>query len=285
MMWLALSLLASPQAAVPAAPEESLFVQVAGVGRPVVLIPGLFGTAYAYRKLVPFLTENGYRSILVEPLGIGSSARYEEADYSLTAQADRIAHVLDTLDVRRAVVVAHSLGASIALRLAYRRPDLVGGVVSIEGGAAEAATTSSFRRWLSLAPLSKLFNGAALMQRMIHRDLIRSSADTSWISEDLVRSYVAGDLADFDATLDAYRGMARATEPEELRARLGEIHCPVILLIGGTPHKGGIPAEEVALLDSLLPSLSIDSVPDTGHFIQEENPRAVLAAVARLSVP
>ena len=127
-------------------PAESVAVTVTGTGDPVVLVPGLFGSAFGYRTLIPLLTDAGYRAIVVEPLGIGGSARPEHADYSLTAQADRIAAALDRLGVRHAVVVAHSLGASMAFRLAYRRPDLVAGIVSLDGGPAEGAATRAFRR-------------------------------------------------------------------------------------------------------------------------------------------
>ena len=65
-------------------------------------IPGLFGSRFGFRNVVPRLTEAGYRVIVIEPLGIGSSARPEGSDYSLTAQADRIAVVLDTLGVHAA---------------------------------------------------------------------------------------------------------------------------------------------------------------------------------------
>jgi len=37
--------------------------------------------------------------------------------------------------------VAHSIGASQALRMAYRHPERVKGVVSIDGGAAETAAS------------------------------------------------------------------------------------------------------------------------------------------------
>src|SRR5581483_2251687 len=120
-------------------PAESLEVTVVrgpAVAReaPVVLIPGLFGSAFAYRGVIPKLTAAGYRVIVIEPLGVGSSARPERADYSLTAQADRIATALDQLGVVGAIVVAHAVGASIAYRLAYRRPELVRGIVALEGG-------------------------------------------------------------------------------------------------------------------------------------------------------
>src|SRR5438128_2882142 len=134
------------------APAESLWVTVEGAGDPVVLIPGLFGSAFGYRRVLPGLVDAGYRTIVIEPLGIGTSARPEHADYSLTAQADRVAAALDRLGVGDAIVVAHSVGAAIAYRLAYRRPDLVRGVVSLDGGPAEAATTRGFRRAIQLAP-------------------------------------------------------------------------------------------------------------------------------------
>src|SRR2546426_7048592 len=60
---------------VSVAPAESLSVTVAGQGTPVVLIPGLFGSAFAYRTLVPQLTAAGHQAIVIEPLGIGGSAR------------------------------------------------------------------------------------------------------------------------------------------------------------------------------------------------------------------
>src|SRR2546428_9304353 len=93
-MWLlALALLADTvhTFSLALSPAESVAVTVTGTGDPVVLVPGLFGSAFGYRAVIPLLTDAGYRAIVVEPLGIGSSARQEHADYSLTAQADRIA--------------------------------------------------------------------------------------------------------------------------------------------------------------------------------------------------
>src|SRR2546426_1510347 len=65
---------------VPVAPTESLSVETAGRGAPVVLIPGLFGSAFGFRKLVPLLVGAGYRTIVIEPLGVGASARPERSE-------------------------------------------------------------------------------------------------------------------------------------------------------------------------------------------------------------
>ncbi len=105
-----------------------------GTGRPVAVIPGLFGASFTFRKVVPLLAARGFRPIVIEPLGTGFSSRPPDADYSLTAQSHRIAAVLDSLSPGPVLVLAHSLGAAIAFRLAVERPDLVGGIVSLEGG-------------------------------------------------------------------------------------------------------------------------------------------------------
>src|SRR2546430_15924478 len=86
-MWLlALLLLADTSRAfsIALAPAESVRVTVGGAGDPVVLIPGLFGSAFGYRSVLPRLVDAGYRTIVIEPLGIGTSARPQHADRSLT---------------------------------------------------------------------------------------------------------------------------------------------------------------------------------------------------------
>src|SRR3989442_3330887 len=189
---------------VPVAPTESLSVETAGRGDPVVLIPGLFGSAFGFRKLVPLLVDAGYRTVELEQLGRGAAARPEKANHSLTAQADRIAAVLDSLHVRSALVLAHSIGGSEAFRLAYRRPDLVRALLSIEGGPTEKAITPAFRRALRFAPWIKLFGGMRLIRRKIRGMLIDSSGDASWVTDSAGLGATAAARGRLDATLKAY---------------------------------------------------------------------------------
>jgi pimeloyl-ACP methyl ester carboxylesterase len=247
-----------------------------------VLIPGLFGSAFGFRTVVPLLNAVGYRTIIVEPLGIGSSARPEKANYSLTAQADRIAAVLDTLHVRDALVVGHSIGGAEALRLAYRRPDLVKGLVTIEGGPTETTMTPAFKHALRFAPWIKLFGGVRLVRRKVRSLLLASSGDARWVSEDVIYGYTAGAARNLDATLKAYLAMASAREKERLEPHLAEIRCPVRLLVGTARHDGSVPDYEVPLLERTLRSFALDSAPGAGHFVQEEQPEAVVRAVDRL---
>jgi len=267
---------------VPVAPAETLSVSVSGHGDPVVLLPGMFGAAFGFRQLNQLIVAEGFQAIVVEPLGIGRSGRPRDADYSLASQAARVAAVLDTLDLEHVTVIAHSVGAAIAYRLAVQRPDLVTGIISVEGGPAEAAATPGFRRMMRFAPLMRVFGGKDLVRRQVYQTLLAASGDRSWVNEEVVDGYTLDAARDFGATLDAYKGMAKSREPWSLASRLGEISCPVVLMLGTAPHNGAVPPEEIALLRDSLPDFTVDSVPGVGHYVFEEQPSAVIEAMARL---
>lgn len=285
MWWLFAVLLSEGAEARPivVAPAETLQVTTAGAGPPVVLVPGLFGSAFGFRTLTAALAGRGYRVVVVEPLGVGGSARPARADYSLTAQADRIAATLDSLHLRETLVVAHSLAAGMAFRLAYRRPDLVRGLVSLEGGPAETAASPGVRNAARMAPWVKTLGGVKLVRRKIRESLIEASGDPSWVSDEVVEGYTAAPARDLDATLLAFIRMAEAREAERLEPNLGRIHCPVRLVVGSAPHPGGVRPRDLALLSARLPEFAVDTVAGAGHHLHEERPDAVLGVVESMA--
>ncbi len=266
------------------APAETVHVEAwTGDGRPVAIIPGLFGAAFAFRKVTALLAAAGYRPIVIEPIGTGSSSRPETADYSLAAQSRRLAAVLDSLRAGPVLILAHSLGASMAFRLAIERPDLVGGIVSLEGGPTEEAMTPVFRRAMRYVPWVKLLGGMNLIRRKIRGMLLDASGDRSWITDGIVFAYTLGEARNLDAALKAFLAMSRAREPLKLVPRLADVVCPVTLMVGTARHDGDVPPQEVALLSQTLRSFVVDSESGAGHFLQEERPAAVVAAVQQLA--
>jgi len=285
VLLLTLSLLGAAQRPfVPVAPGETLHVESRpDSGRPIAIIPGLFGASFTFRKVVPLLVARGFRPIVIEPLGTGFSSRPEKADYSLDAQSHRLAAVLDSLRAGPVLVLAHSLGAAMAYRLALDRPDLVLGIVSLEGGPTEEAMTPMFRSAMRYVPWVKLFGGIKLIRRKIRGMLLDSSGDPSWVTDGVVLGYTLGEARNFDATLKAFLAMSRAHERRKLEPRLGNIACPVTLVVGTARHDGDVPPKEVALMNHAIRSFAVDSQVGAGHYIQEERPTAVVAAVEQLA--
>jgi pimeloyl-ACP methyl ester carboxylesterase len=267
---------------VPVTPRESLRVTIAGSGETVVLVPGLFGSAFGYRHLLAMLPAAGFRTVVIEPLGIGRSPRPKRADYSLTAQADRLDAVLESLGEPPAIVVGHSLGASMALRLAYRHPARVRALIVLDGGPAEQAATPGLRRAMRYAPWVRWLGGIKRIRPQMRKGLIAASGNPSWVTDRVMDGYTAGARADLDGTLLAFIAMAETREPERISPHLAEIRCPVRLVIGTAPHEGGVEPKQVQLLRDRLPDFSIDSIPGAGQYLFEEQPSSVVAIIRRV---
>jgi pimeloyl-ACP methyl ester carboxylesterase len=288
MLLLSLALFAGPVDSViirdiHVAPGEILRTTTVGTGQPLVLIPGIFGAAFGYRMLTGPLAQRGYQTIVIEPLGYGWSSHPKDADYSFSAQTGRVGRALDSLGVTRALVVAQSSGAAIAFRLAILRPDLVRGLLSIDGGPAESAATPGMRQAFKFGGgLVKFALDESKLRHDVRREIVKNSGDTTWVTDAVIRGYTAGQTADMSGSIDAFQRMSKSKEADSLADRLHLCAMPVRLLVGTVEHPSEVTHDQRQLLSTRLPNFIADSVAGSGQYIQEEQPAAVLAAVDRL---
>ena len=190
---------------------------------------------------------------------------------------------LDSLGVTQALVVAMSSGAAIAFRLAVVRPDLVRGLLSIDGGPAESAATVGMRQAFRFGGgLVKLALDESKLRHDVRREIVRNSGDTTWVTDAVIRGYTAGQAADMGGSIDAFQRMSKSKEEGSLADRLHECAMPVRLLVGTVPHPAEVTRDQREMLSTRLPDFRADSVPGSGEYIQEEQPAAVVAAVAGL---
>lgn len=125
-----------------------------GDGPVVVLLHGLAGSS---RELLPTAKAlDGYRVLLMDQRGHGLSSRIPE-DLSRTAFASDVVAVLEELvPGRRATSMGQSMGAHTAFLAAAARPDLVEGLVMLEGhvgGSADPSEASGIGRYFASWPL------------------------------------------------------------------------------------------------------------------------------------
>jgi pimeloyl-ACP methyl ester carboxylesterase len=267
------------------APAESLRVTVDGpaTGPAVVIIPGIVSPAYAYRRIIPPLVDAGMRTIVVEPLGTGSSSRPGKADYSYTTQAARVAAVLDSLQVSRAIVMGHVAGTSISLRLAVAHPELVRGLLLVEGTALESPAVPGVRNALKFAFIIRLFAGKGRVRKELRKGLVESSGDTTWVTDEVIEGYTEDGAGDIGAVLRALKGMQNSVEPDSLTPQLSRIHVPVRLLLGGAAHQGGPSQGRVLNLQRHLSNFSMRTVFGAGVHIQEEQPEVIVRELLDLN--
>ncbi|WP_228559554.1 alpha/beta fold hydrolase [Catenulispora pinisilvae] len=96
-----------------------------GTGPLVLLIHGFPEGWYSWRRQLPALAEAGYRAVALDVIGYGRSSKpADPAAYRMVELVEDNAAVVAALGERRAVVVGHDWGATIAANTALLRPDV-----------------------------------------------------------------------------------------------------------------------------------------------------------------
>lgn len=105
-----------------------------GSGDPLVLLHGNGSMIEDFESsgLIDLAAKN-YRVIVFDRPGFGHSNRPRNVVWTPDAQAELIQHALARLNASNAIVLGHSWGASVAVALALKYPDLVRGLVLASG--------------------------------------------------------------------------------------------------------------------------------------------------------
>ena len=104
-------------------------IEAGSSGPPVLMIHGASANAREFTWTLAPKLDQDFRVLMADRPGHGYSRRPPRAD-TLAVQAAQMAGVLEKLAPgEKAVVVGHSFGGAVALRLALDRPELVKGLV------------------------------------------------------------------------------------------------------------------------------------------------------------
>jgi pimeloyl-ACP methyl ester carboxylesterase len=126
-------------------------------GEPLVFLHGLGATSSTWVPTAQRVSTSGAACLVPDLLGFGSSMRMGTT-FDLDAQADAVLRLLDHHQVRRAHLVAHSWGGTVAAAVVQRAPErvarmtLVAPAVFTDVDSAKARFSQ--RSWLAKATLA-----------------------------------------------------------------------------------------------------------------------------------
>ena len=88
-------------------------------GEIVLLLHGQPSWSYLYRKMIPGLTDAGFRVIAMDHLGMGRSDKPTDIEYySYLRHSDRLERFIEALDLRDITVFVQDWGSLVGLRIA-----------------------------------------------------------------------------------------------------------------------------------------------------------------------
>jgi pimeloyl-ACP methyl ester carboxylesterase len=247
-----------------------------GEGPTLVLVHGFGGAASNWDALLPHL-DPGRRLIVPDLPGHGRSSPLPAVP-SLGPFADRLALLVDREDAWPAVVVGHSMGALVALRLARQRPEGVAALV-LAAAAGVTSATRGARVYLTIDALVRPGRLIARRRGAVARSArLRSAvfgywgaADPPALSPEAVEGLLAGSALHTDLT-----SVVAALVLEDPRPDLDRVRCPTLLLWGAQDRQTPL-SDAFDYARRLRAELRV--IPDCGHLLIAERPDACAHAV------
>ncbi|PPS91262.1 alpha/beta fold hydrolase [Streptomyces sp. MH60] len=250
--------------------------EVAGSGPLIVLAHGVGDSREAYRAVIPELVTAGYRVAAVDLRGCGESS----VDWPAWSRSDIAGDLLALIRHLGgpAVLVGHSVSGGAATIAAAREPSLVTSVVELAPFTRKQSIrlgdlrVRRFRRGMVRLLGAGLFGSLPLWRSYL--DVAYPGVKPADWTERL--GLIETRLRE-PGRMKAMQAMGRSA-PTDAGARLGDVRCPVLVVMGTLDPDWADPhAEGSAVVDALPSGLGrLEMIEGAGHYPHHQFPDRVV---------
>jgi magnesium chelatase accessory protein len=257
-------------------------VQRAGQGaRTLLMLHGTGASLHSFDALLPLLQDD-FLCLVPDLPGHGDSGRPRREQLTMSGMGRALAALLQVLKLQPDIVVGHSAGAALAVRMALDGLIAPRCIVAINGAFLPFGGPVA----PLLSPLARLLYA----QRWVPHLFARRAADAA-----VVRRLIEGTGSRLDAAgIQAYQrlmqrpghaeaalGMMAHWDLPQLAHDLPRLQTPLHLLVGALDR--AVPPAQAQRVVRLCPLADVTLLPGVGHLAHEEAPQAVARYLHALS--
>lgn len=255
-------------------------VQRMGEGAPILLLHGTGASTHSYRRLLPLLAER-HEVLSLDLPGHGFSDPLPLRKLSLPGMSEAVGAVCQKLGFRPEIVVGHSAGAAVAIRMTLDGLIAPAAIVSLNGALLPiwtgftAPLFASIAKLLAINPFAvwmfaRRARDPASVERLLSGTGSKIAEEDALIYRLLARtpSHVAGAL-----------GMMAGWDLKAFERDLARLSTPLVLVVGA--DDGMVPADNAFEVRRHVPDAEIIRLEGLGHLAHEEAPETIRDIVER----
>jgi len=249
--------------------EFSFNVMDNGSGEPTLLFLHYWGgSARTWNAVISELSAN-FRCIAYDQRGWGQSDAPEQG-YSIRDLALDARNIVEALDLRRYVLVGHSMGGKVSQFLASQRPPGLVGLVLV---APATPTPQKIPEAAKQAQLHAYDSRENALQAMAFL--------TAFPPSNTLRDQILAD--NFAASPRAKLAWPTSSAYEDISGAVVNINVPTLIVAGDQDRQDPLEQHRREVLPR-IPGASIEVIHNSGHLIPIDQPHQ-LAEVIRVFVP
>ncbi len=233
-----------------------------GKGRVVVLLHGFLGAHQIWEKTIINLSKS-YRVIAIDLPGHGGTANFGYA-HSMELMAKCVKAVLDSLRLKKYVIIGHSMGGYVALAFADLFPDHLKGICLFHSTAyADSLEKKRDRlRAIELVKASKSVYTKTTIQNLF------ASKNLKYLKDEIAFAYQIAKQTNQRGIIAALHGMRDRPARDLL---LGWLQYPMMMVIGELDNV--LPYQQLLSQAEMIRDKSVLYLEHDGHFGFLESPR------------
>jgi magnesium chelatase accessory protein len=261
--------------------DAAWHIQCLGKGPVLLLLHGTGSSTHTWDKMLPMLAAQ-YSVLAVDLPGHGFSSPLRSRRMSLAAISAALHRLLRTLGVRPSIIVGHSAGAAIAIKLALRQDAMPQHIIGINAalrpfGGAFAGLFAPLAKSMAALP----FLPAMMARRAANRDVVRNmlASTGSTLDDKAIDCYqrLLGSERHVAATLR----MMADWNLRSLVDDMGAISARCHLIVGESDS--AVPPSQAAAIRERYTDVSVTTLAGLGHLANEERPELLVSEIVKLS--
>jgi pimeloyl-ACP methyl ester carboxylesterase len=248
-----------------------------------LLVHGLASNARMWDAVAGELSRRGVGSVALDLRGHGLSDR-PDGGYGVATVATDVAAVIAALGMDRPIVAGQSWGGNVVLELAACRPELLRGVVCVDGGTIDLGREFSDwgECWERLAP-----------PRLTGTPVAQLEASLRDVHPDWPEESIEGALANFEVredgtvapwlTRDRHRLVLRGLWEHRPSSRYASVHSPVLFTPaerdGQDAHRALLRRQDIERAVATIPRARARWFPDADHDLHAQRPQELVTVM------
>ena len=247
-----------------------------GSGMAMVWAHGLGGTCQEWERVMEFF-QGRYRVVAYDARGHGSSEKPDRPEaYSQGIMVEDMRGVMDVLDINRAIIGGHSMGANVAFNFAIRYPEQCIGVIPVGIGSGSSDREWWREWWGKLADTADKEGIEAYVEEMQKLPAWGSAFADPQMGKPLIRAELSNSP---EAIANIIRGVQRE-RPSIFELALKLEQLPVATLV--VMSEGDTPVAECSrFMVEHIPRATLAIIPAKSHWTHLEAPTQFMQAVDR----
>lgn len=251
---------------------------------PLLMIHGLGENLLTWQKILNRLPQENYRFLLVDLPGHGQSTAERMGKYSHRHLAQQLIEFLDTLSIKKVIIIGHSLGGNLALRMALLHPERVQALFLISPAvfSVHGVPLSSliFANPLLRTGIISIANKTLRSEIKLTKTLQDAVFDKNIIDQDLIERIVKPILRNPKSGLALYYYL-RDSSRNHVFPNLNTLTLPIFIMSGR--EDSWVKISEIRRLNASLNNVTFLEIYQCGHMPQEEKPDKVVKQLIKFT--